>query len=98
MTERRCPNCEALIEELDCLECVWYAQHQAAVRVIGQPFGALKPAGRSHCVNGHEMTEANTRIDSRSGSNKRIMRTCRACLRQRVIDRRNKRQQVEVDS
>jgi hypothetical protein len=96
MTERRCPECEALVEELDCLECVWYAQHRAAVRVMGEPFGALEPAGRTHCLNGHEMTEANTRIDSRSGSNKRIMRTCRACLRQRVINRRDKRQ-VEVE-
>jgi hypothetical protein len=90
MTENRCPNCEALMVELDCLECVWYSQHQTAVRVMGERFGALATPTLSYCVNGHEMTEANTRLDVRIGVRKGNTRTCRACLRQRVIDRRER--------
>jgi hypothetical protein len=59
-----------------------------SVRVMGQRLSELAPATRTHCVNGHEMTEENTRIDVRMGLKQGITRTCRACLRQRVLDHR----------
>jgi len=88
LPDKRCPECEALITEQDCLECVWYAQHMNSVRVMGQRLSELAPATRTHCVNGHEMTKENTRIDVRIGLKQGITRTCRACLRQRVLDHR----------
>jgi len=90
MSEHRCPNCEALITELDCLECVWYSQHENAVRVMSDRVAILAPANRSHCANGHEMTDDNTRLDIRLGHKQGISRTCRTCLRQRGAERRKR--------
>ena len=91
MTENRCPDCEAIITELECLECVWYSQHQHSVRVKGQMFAASTAPTKTHCANGHEMTEANTRLDHRIGDRGGITRTCRTCLRQRVKEQRARR-------
>ena len=90
MTEQRCPDCEALITELDCLECVWYSQHENAVRVMTDRVAVLAPATRTHCAKGHEMTDANTRLDIRLGHKQGISRTCRTCLRLRGIERRQR--------
>ena len=89
MSENRCPNCEALITELDCLECVWHAMHENAVRVTEEKLAALPPPTRTHCVKGHEMTEENTRIDVRKyDTHKAIARICKTCHRQRAVEQK----------
>jgi hypothetical protein len=91
MSENRCPNCEALMVELDCLECVVHSQYQNAVRVMDQRLANLPPPTRSHCRNGHEMTEANTRIDVRADRDKQsVTRVCRACHNARGVARRER--------
>lgn len=89
MTDQRCPDCEALITELDCLECVWHGMHENAVRVTEEKLAALPPATRTHCINGHAMTEENTRIDVRKPeSGKPIYRVCITCHRQRAVEQK----------
>ena len=98
MTEQRCPNCEAVITELDCLECVWHAMHENAVRVNEEKLAALPPATRTHCFKGHEMTEENTRIDVRKyDTRKAISRICKTCHRLRAVEQkaRNRAQAME---
>ena len=95
MTDRRCSECEAIITELDCLECVWHEKHLNSVRVMGQRVANLPPPTRTHCVNGHEMTEANTRIDFRADREKQsVSRACRACHNARGVARRAKRKML----
>lgn len=50
---------------------------------------AAKNAGKTHCIHGHEFTEANTKIWKGYG---RVMRQCRACYR--VIDDRRRGRQT----
>ena len=40
MTEDRCPNCEALLTELECFECAWHAMHEIAVRLSADKLAA----------------------------------------------------------
>lgn len=77
MTEIRCPTCEALIVELECLECVWHQRHGQAVRVVGVMFGSPMPPTTTYCRNGHEMTEENTKLEPRENCMSKICRTCR---------------------
>jgi len=95
MTEVRCPDCEALLTELDCLECVWHKQHQNAVRVMDQRLADLPPPARTHCAKGHEMTEANTRIEVRVEGKKSITRVCKACRNDRMAAQRERRKTTQ---
>ena len=89
MTEDRCPNCEALLTELECFECAWHAMHENAVRLTADKLAALAPPTRTHCIKGHEMTPENTRLDVRKPeSGKPTYRVCITCHRQRAIDQR----------
>jgi hypothetical protein len=95
MSENRCPDCEALMVELDCLECVVHSQHQNAVRVMDQRLADLPPPIRSHCARGHEMTEANTRIEVRVDGKKSITRVCKACRNDRMAAQRERRKTTQ---
>jgi hypothetical protein len=95
MSEDRCPNCEAVMVELDCLECVVHSQHQNAVRVMDQRLADLPPPIRSHCARGHEMTEANTRIEVRVDGKKSITRVCKACRNDRMAAQRERRKTTQ---
>ena len=89
MNEPRCPNCEALLTELECFECAWHAMHENAVRLTADKLAALAPPTRTHCIKGHEMTEENTRLDVRKPeSGKPTYRVCITCHRQRAIDQK----------
>ena len=88
MSENRCPNCEALMIELDCLECVWHTRHENAVRVMGQRAATLEPSTSTYCPNGHLRTEENTRIDIRVDDRKSVSRACRTCHNEKAIRRR----------
>ena len=89
MTEDRCPNCEALLTELECFECAWHAMHENAVRLTADKLAALAPPTRTHCIKGHEMTPENTRLDVRKPeSGKPTYRVCITCHRQRAVDQK----------
>ena len=89
MIEHRCPNCEALIIELECFECAWHAMHENAVRLTADKLAALAPPTRTPCIKGHEMTPENTRLDVRKPeSGKPTYRVCITCHRQRSIDQK----------
>ena len=96
MTEQRCPNCEAVLTELDCLECVAHEHHQRSVRVMDQRLATLPPPSRSHCRKGHEMTEANTRIEVRVDGKKSITRVCRTCHNLRSVTQRERAKTLET--
>jgi len=88
MTEDRCPDCEAIITELDCAECLAYQRLQTAVRSMEHRVATLAPATRTHCRNGHEMNEKNTRVEVRTGDKASITRVCRTCHNARAVSRR----------
>jgi len=88
MTENRCPNCEALMIELDCLECVSHLRHENAVMVMGQGVATLDSSTSKYCPNGHLRTEENTRIDIRVDDRKSVSRACRTCHNEKAIRRR----------
>ena len=83
MIDTRCPDCESFIVELDCADCLAYARHVEAVRIMDERFRKIAQATRTHCPNGHEMTDRNTRIDVRTGAKQSITRACRACHNER---------------
>ena len=96
MTEQRCPNCEALMIELDCLECVSNTRHENAVEVMGQRAATLQPFTSTHCPNGHLRREENTRIDIRLNGKKGVSRACRTCHNEKAIRRRAMRKEAET--
>lgn len=90
MTERRCEACEAVILELDCQECLAYAQSLVAQARSAELLAKPRPI-RTHCVKGHEMTEANTRIDVYVGNGRQsVTRACRTCHNARTKRRKDK--------
>ena len=84
MTEQRCPDCEALMFELDCAECLQYLKASANLQIMIERLADLPAFKTTHCPKGHEYTEANTRIDLRPGSLKSPIRACRTCHNQRL--------------
>ena len=93
MSETRCPNCEAVISELDCAECLQYSKAQANLQAMMQRIQTLPAFKTTHCPKGHEYTEANTRIDLKPGSSKSPTRACRTCHNQRLKIARKIRKQ-----
>lgn len=96
MTEQRCPACEALIVELDCLECEWHLRNEKAIEVMVQRAATLQPLTSTHCPNGHLRTEENTRIDIRVDHRKGVSRACRTCHNEKAIRRRAMRKAQET--
>lgn len=90
MTEHRCPNCEALMIELDCLECVAHSVHETAVKVMENRMENLAPPTRTHCAKGHEMTEENTRVEVRVTDKQSISRSCKLCHNARAVAQRQR--------
>jgi len=90
MSEHRCPDCEALIVELDCFECVAYQLHETAVHAMEKRLQSIPPATRSHCAKGHEMTEENTRIEIRVDGKQSITRICKQCHNARAVAQRER--------
>ena len=90
MTEQRCPACEALIVELDCLECVAHEIHETAVNAMEKRLQSIPPPTRSHCAKGHEMTEQNTRIEIRVDGKQSITRICKQCHQDRAVAQRQR--------
>ena len=84
MTENRCPDCESLMFELDCAECLQYLKASANLQIMIERLADLPAFKTTHCPKGHEYTEANTRIDLRPGSLKSPIRACRTCHNQRL--------------
>ena len=84
MTENRCPDCESLMFELDCAECLQYLKASASLQIMIERLSDLPAFKTTHCPKGHEYTEANTRIDLRPGSLKSPIRACRTCHNQRL--------------
>ncbi len=82
MSENRCPRCEAVMNELDCLECVAYDRMRAANPVAERVTDPAQPQS-THCIRGHEWTEASTRIEKRPNRPSPI-RTCRTCHNERL--------------
>jgi len=83
MTEQRCPDCEAVMHELDCLECVAYDRLHTATPITLKRGTDLDPAAPTHCIRGHEWTEASTRIDKRP-NRPSASRVCRTCHNERL--------------
>ena len=96
MTEQRCPDCEALMIELDCLECVWHLRNENVIQVMAQRAATLQPSTSTHCPNGHLRTEENTRIDIRLNGKKGVSRACRTCHNEKAIRRRAMRKEAET--
>ena len=88
MTAERCPDCEALMTELECLDCLLHTRHQNAVSVMGQRVATLAPSTSAYCPNGHLRTDENTRIDVRADGRQSISRACRTCHNEKAIRRR----------
>jgi hypothetical protein len=89
MSETRCPRCEAVMHELDCLECVAYDRLRAA-NPVAERAETLDPTAPTHCIRGHEWTEASTRIDKRP-NRPNATRVCRTCVNERLKAARAKR-------
>lgn len=86
MTERRCPECEALIELLDyCYDCLSIRRVNAGTYAIeGKSINK-----RTHCRNGHAFTEENTRLDlTREGNT--AYQVCRKCHADKCKRRRDR--------
>lgn len=91
MTEQRCPDCEALLTELECFECAWHAMHEIAMSLTADKLAALAPPTRTHCIRGHEMTEENTRTDAPVTRRAR----CKTCHAEKRVERKA-RQRAEA--
>ena len=94
MTENRCPDCEALMFELDCAECLQYLKASANLQIMIERLADRPAFKTTHCPKGHEYTEANTRIDLRPGSLKSPIRACRTCHNQRLKVARARRSET----
>jgi len=89
MTEERCAQCEAIIDELDfCGECLQHTKAQENLELMKQRVDTRPPFKGTHCPQGHEYNEANTRIDLRPGTLKSPIRACRLCHNERLKRRR----------
>jgi IS5 family transposase len=77
------------MHELDCLECVAYDRMRAANPVAERVTDPAQPQS-THCIRGHEWTEASTRIEKRPNRPSPI-RTCRTCHNERLKAARAKR-------
>ena len=83
MSENRCPRCEAVMHELDCLECIAYDRMRAVIPLITDRAATLDQSAPTHCIRGHEWTEASTRIDKRA-NRPSASRVCRTCHNERL--------------
>jgi hypothetical protein len=90
MSETRCPRCEAVMHELDCLECIAYDRMRAVIPLITDRAATLDPNAPTHCIRGHEWTDASTRIDKRA-NRPSASRVCRTCHNDRLKAARAKR-------
>jgi hypothetical protein len=92
MTEQRCPDCEAIVTELDCTDCLQLQRNTQAQQTAQALLERAPIQTRTHCPKGHEMTPDNTRIDVRADAEKQsITRSCRTCHNLRGITRREKK-------
>lgn len=73
--EQRCARCEAPVDRLDdCYECVLSDHRHGEHAVLRQLDSQFRK--KTHCLKGHEFTDANTRIDVNHGSAYQVCRTC----------------------
>ena len=78
---KRCPDCEALLIDVDCLDCHIQRVHAEWVANLEVKLATTPLKWKTHCPTGHEMTEANTRIVVRAGARPSIYRQCRTCAK-----------------
>jgi len=78
------------MHELDCLECLAYDRMRAVVPLVADRAATLDPSTATHCIRGHEWTEASTRIDKRA-NRPSASRVCRTCHNERLKAARAKR-------
>ena len=71
------------MHELDCTECLAYDRYRAAIPMVADRAATLDPAAPTHCIRGHEWTEASTRIDRRV-NRPSASRVCRTCHNERL--------------
>ena len=83
MSETLCPRCEAVMHELDCLECIAFDRLHTATPITLKRTPDLAPPTSTHCKRGHEWTEASTRIDHRL-NRPTASRVCRTCHNERL--------------
>ncbi len=75
MTERRCPECEALMELIDyCYDCL--SNRRLTLSTYAVDDKSINK--RSHCKNGHAFTAENTRLDMTKKGNT-AYQVCRKC-------------------
>lgn len=90
MVENRCPECEELLTDLDCLDCLTVKGLQRACIQI-----AAEPKATTHCRNGHLRTDENTTVKVRADKNHRTFLECKDCRRE--AQKRRVRSQVGID-
>jgi len=78
------------MHELDCIECLAYDRMRAVVPLVADRAAILDQASPTHCIRGHEWTEASTRIDKRA-NRPSASRVCRTCHNERLKAARAKR-------
>ena len=78
------------MHELDCLECIAYDRMRAVIPLVADRAATLNTAAPTHCIRGHEWTEASTRIDKRA-NRPSASRVCRTCHNDRLKAARAKR-------
>lgn len=78
------------MHELDCLECIAYDRMRAVIQLVADRAATLKTAAQTHCIRGHEFTEASTRIEKRP-NRPTSGRVCRTCHNERLKAARAKR-------
>ena len=71
------------MHELDCLECVAYDRMRTVIPLVADRAATLNTAAPTHCIRGHEWTEASTRIDKRP-NRPTASRVCRTCHNERL--------------
>ncbi len=78
------------MHELDCLECVAYDRLREVIPLVADRAATLNESAPTHCIRGHEWTEASTRIDKRP-NRPSASRVCRTCHNDRLKAARAKR-------
>ena len=78
------------MHELDCIECLAYDRLRAVIPLATDRGATLDPTAPTHCIRGHEWTEASTRIDKRP-NRPSASRVCRTCHNDRLKAARAKR-------